>query len=187
MKAETSEVGLVEVRERHVARFWEKVDKRGPDECWPWIAGKRSHGYGEFHFDGMGWAAHRWMLVHIVGVDIPSGMECDHLCRNRACVNPAHIELVSHKQNVLRGDSPTSINARRTHCKNGHLLTATNRRRAQRGCLLCYGENDRKYRNKNREAKAEHNRAYQARNRDAINKQKRKRYAELVALRARGE
>lgn len=83
-------------------RFWKKVDRRGPDECWPWIGALNDSGYGAI-WDGTRLVyAHRlsWMLH---GGTIPDKFQVDHLCRNRACVNPAHLDIVTHIDNVYRG------------------------------------------------------------------------------------
>lgn len=71
---------------------------------------------------------------------IPEGRELDHLCRNRACVNPKHLEIVSHRENCLRGVAPAAQNARKTHCKYGHPLSGGNlhmRKDGGRMCLAC--------------------------------------------------
>jgi len=57
---------------------------------------------------------------------IPDGKQLDHLCRNHACVNPSHLEVVSGRENVVRGIGPTAKNAKKTHCVNGHALTPEN-------------------------------------------------------------
>lgn len=83
-------------------RFWEKVDKRGPDECWPWVAGiSAGTGYGVFHLGRTRKVvgAHRWAYQHHKG-PIPAGMSVDHICHTRACVNPAHLRLATAKQNA---------------------------------------------------------------------------------------
>lgn len=107
------------------ARFWEKVDRRGDDECWEWLAAT-SRGYGHF------WAgadesilAHRYAYKLLVG-PIPEGMTIDHLCRNTGCVNPAHMEPVTLAENILRGESPSAKAARQTHCIRGHEYTPEN-------------------------------------------------------------
>jgi hypothetical protein len=87
-------------------RFWEKVDRRGPDECWPWTAATKGHGYGMFavaKVDGrvILRQAHRMAYELAVG-PIPEGLEIDHTCSVRNCVNPAHLEPVTHLENCRR-------------------------------------------------------------------------------------
>jgi len=126
-------------------RFWEKVDKNGPvpeycpelGPCWMWLAFCDVHGYGKF--GGLDWRqvqlAHRFSFELLVG-PIPKGLTLDHLCRNPRCVNPAHLEPVTHKDNVLRGESPMAKQAKQTHCKRGHLLPPKNER-GKRECAEC--------------------------------------------------
>lgn len=117
------------------ARFWPKVDRDGPvpehrpdlGPCWLWLAGK-TNGYGRFNQvkpKRTSLLAYRVAYELTVG-PIPDGMELDHLCRVRACVNPAHLEVTDHRTNTLRGDAPTAVNARKTHCVNGHEFTPEN-------------------------------------------------------------
>lgn len=82
------------------ARFWAKVDKQS--DCWVWTGAIKPNGYGTFGAGKKTCYAHRWAYEHVVG-SIPDGMHIDHLCRNRACVNPAHLEPVSSAVNVNRG------------------------------------------------------------------------------------
>jgi hypothetical protein len=120
-------------------RFWPKVDKTG--KCWLWTASKvpRS-GYGQISV-GIGKEkvprlAHRvaWELLR---GPIPAGMVLDHLCRNRACVNPDHLEVVNNKTNTLRGTGPTAINAQKTSCKRGHSLADAYVSKGMRYCRTC--------------------------------------------------
>jgi hypothetical protein len=107
-----------------------------PDSgCWEWT-GSKDHGYGSIHFRGKMIRAHRaaWRLWFGL---IPNGLELDHLCRNRACVNPAHLEPVSHRENTLRGTAPVSENAAKTHCSNGHEFTPENTGRNKDGSRYC--------------------------------------------------
>lgn len=119
-------------------RFWSKVDKNGPNGCWVWTAGTLL-GYGQFRGSAETYA-HRWAYVALVG-PIPEGLQLDHLCRNRACCNPAHLEPVTRKENILRGESPIAQNKRKMVCKNGHPLVPgnlTNRSNGVRQCATCH-------------------------------------------------
>lgn len=105
-------------------RFWGKVDKAGA--CWEWTGTKSPNGYGTFKIRNTDpLYAHRISYEAIVG-PIPDGLHIDHLCRNRGCVNPAHMEPVTSKVNNLRGESIAAKNARKTHCHRGHEFTPEN-------------------------------------------------------------
>lgn len=104
--------------------FWEKVVKT--ESCWNWVGYiNKRWGYGYFKLDGKHWRVHRLAYEIVVG-DIPTGKQLDHLCKNRLCVNPSHLEPVTNKENVLRGDGLTAINARKTECHRGHQLLGEN-------------------------------------------------------------
>lgn len=126
-------------------RFWEKVDTNGPSGCWSWGGSRSSQGpgYGQILLDGHKLMAHRFSYEMLVG-PIPAGMEIDHLCRNMMCVNPSHLEPVTHRVNVLRGVVP-HINGDKTHCKRGHPFDEVNTyhapsgRRACRACMRWRG------------------------------------------------
>jgi hypothetical protein len=109
-----------------VARFLSKVDQRDPVECWPWLGLMRPNGYGRFPVDGRIVSPHRFAWVLVNGRDPAPGMELDHTCRNRACVNPAHMQEVTYRENVLRSNNRAAQNARKTHCKHGHPFTPEN-------------------------------------------------------------
>lgn len=119
-------------------RFWTKVDIQGPSECWNWTACLMHNGYGQFRWQGQARAAHRvaWVLV---GNSIPEGMQMDHLCRNRRCCNPAHLEVVTQRENLLRGDTITARCAAKTHCPQGHPYDEANTivYRGNRQCRAC--------------------------------------------------
>jgi hypothetical protein len=123
-----------------IARFWQKVDKSSDaNGCWLWTAHK-CRGYGTFGWNGSTKQAHRVAYELTIG-PIPAGLTIDHLCRNRSCVNPAHLEPVTMKVNVLRGNAVTAINARKTHCIHGHPYDDSNTRRrpmsSHRSCKTC--------------------------------------------------
>lgn len=129
-------------------RFWEKVDQSGgPEACWPWMAYVKGTGYGQFWYEGRDQHAHRVAYQLVVG-PIPEGAEIDHVrargCTRKDCVNPAHLEAVTHRENTLRSDAPVAANARKTHCEQGHEFTPENtyvvKGRYQRQCRTCKRE-----------------------------------------------
>lgn len=128
------------------ARFWSKVDKRGPDECWPWT-GALYEGYGRFAAKGVSKKAHRWSAI-IAGQAVADSNPVDHMCRNRACVNPAHLRPVSWRENAIENSvAVTAINASKSFCSRGHPLEGPHirikvkRDGVERVCRLCHAEN----------------------------------------------
>ena len=119
-------------------RLWAKTEKT--DYCWEWLGSKNDKGYGFIGLrSGVSAPAHRVAYELHYG-PVPDGLEIDHLCRNRGCVNPDHLEAVSHRVNVLRGVSPHARNARKTHCKFGHPFDEANTGidvRGDRYCRIC--------------------------------------------------
>lgn len=106
------------------ARFMSKVII-AENGCWQWQASK-SRGYAQTSFGkGIMRTVHRVVYIVLKGLP-PEGMTLDHLCRNRSCVNPDHLEVVTSGENVLRGISVVAQNARKTHCKWGHSLGGGN-------------------------------------------------------------
>ncbi len=134
----------------HPARFWAKVDQSG--DCWEWTAFRNQYGYGTYRLDGRQCMAHRVAYEMLVG-PIPKGLEIDHLCRNRGCVNPAHMETVTGKVNTLRGVGITAVNAKKTHCPKGHEFTKENTRITpdrKRVCRQCQRDASLAWYHKNR-------------------------------------
>lgn len=108
---------------------------RDPDTgCWIWGGARHANGYGRISHQNKSKLVHRFSYEWHVG-PIPTGLQLDHLCRNRACCNPAHLEPVSGRTNVLRGDTITASNARKTHCPQGHPYTRIYA--GKRRCLIC--------------------------------------------------
>lgn len=105
-------------------RFTRYVKVDAETGCWVWTGAKQKDGYGTISDNGRR-PAHRVSYERFVGPLI-KGLTIDHLCRNRLCVNPDHLEQVTFKENVLRGVGPTAVNARKTHCIRGHELTKEN-------------------------------------------------------------
>lgn len=102
-------------------RFWSNVIKSSVENCWNWIGkSKTKDGYGRFRVGTIKKLAHRYSYELIVG-PISKELEIDHLCKNRSCVNPKHLEPVTHLENMVRGAYAT-----KTHCKSGHLFNTEN-------------------------------------------------------------
>jgi hypothetical protein len=110
-----------------VARFWSKVDKSG--DCWLWTGSTARGGYPGFFVmrDGIerNVMAHRYAYELLVG-PIPDGLQLDHLCRIRHCVNPTHLEPVTPRENTIRGNTFQRKNWLKTHCKRGHPFDEAN-------------------------------------------------------------
>jgi hypothetical protein len=116
--------------------FWDRVDvdMYNSEACWPW-RGHLTDGYGRFR----GFRPHRISYTLVKG-PIPEGLSLDHLCRNRACCNPDHLEAVPIGVNIKRGGSPSAIRSKQARCKRGHTFTPANTRltvKGQRVCLEC--------------------------------------------------
>jgi hypothetical protein len=109
--------GSPEVRQ---SRLLNKIAASDDESCWEWLGTKSAAGYGQMRVAGSRQYTHRVSYEMFVG-PIPEGLSIDHLCRNRACCNPAHLEAVTHAVNVARGERPT-----RTHCIHGHELSGRN-------------------------------------------------------------
>ena len=120
-----------------IERFWAKV-KVVESGCWEW-QGHLNRGYGRLRGDKKDILAHRYAYQLIKG-SIPEDLTLDHLCRNRSCVNPDHLEIVTMRENILRGDSFSAKHARKTHCPEGHPYDLFNTRYnllGARECRIC--------------------------------------------------
>lgn len=121
-------------------RFFCNVSRGSDDECWEWVGEKNRNGYGAFRVSGKNFPAHRFSLL-ISGVELIPGLVCDHLCRNRACVNPRHIRQVTQRENTFAAGSVATakLNAMKTHCPKGHEYSPENTYtgNGHRNCRLC--------------------------------------------------
>lgn len=117
-------------------KYWLKVKKS--NTCWFWLGNKNTKGYGMFWSNGKNYVAHRYSYEREKG-PIPKNLVLDHLCRVHDCVNPNHLEIVTPKENVLRGIGLCAINSRKTKCNRGHELEEINLIRTKKGreCLAC--------------------------------------------------
>lgn len=147
--------------EMGATRFWSHVDRSGgPAACWPWTGAiEKKTGYGRVKFGGKAQMAHR--VAHTLAVGpIPPGLVVDHVrargCIRRDCVNPAHLEAVSHRDNTLRGTSPHVVLHNLQVCAEGHAVTGANRK--LRGgtwqCRTCYNADRRAWRARRRDREA---------------------------------
>ena len=138
-------------------RFFDKVNKT--ETCWLWTGSTNHKGYGQFaKYQGKHIFAHRWSYQYHIG-DIPNGLVIDHLCENKLCVNPDHLEAVTNKENLRRGkvgQKNAEKHRSKTHCRNGHEYSDENtmmvyREKARnnvltRRCQVCYDARIARYR-----------------------------------------
>lgn len=120
----------------YIEKFWKQVSKT--DSCWNWIgcvAGLHRN-YGNIGTKNGTIFAHRFSYIIHKG-EIPKGFVIDHLCRNTLCVNPDHLEAVTHRENLLRGIGHTAINANKTKCLRGHEYTPENTSYKTNGTRKC--------------------------------------------------
>jgi hypothetical protein len=122
-------------------RIWDKIHPEPNSGCWLWLGFVGADGYGQSKL-GKARVAHRIVYEAMVG-EIPEGLVIDHLCRTRCCVNPDHLEPVTHRENLLRGETLASMFLKRTHCSKGHDLTFAYRRAGgSRKCRRCNADSE---------------------------------------------
>lgn len=136
---------MVSLKIDEIERFCESFIRS--DSCWYWRTPSTDLYYGQFKSKGKRYLAHRVAYELFNGVEIPTGLEIDHLCHNRPCVNPSHLEAVTHKVNQQRSWSPVGENAKKVKCLNGHIFTDANTYvyRWERHCKMCRRLRQREY------------------------------------------
>lgn len=124
-------------------RIKAKIDFNGANGCWIWLGCKTPTGYGQYTIvHGTSPVYVHRLVYEMLKDNIKDGLEIDHLCRNRACVNPDHLQPVPHRENLLRGNGFSGQQRRQTHCKHGHEFTLDNTyhspsRPDERVCRIC--------------------------------------------------
>jgi hypothetical protein len=140
------------VRRPLVDRFWEKVNKT--DTCWIWTACKTAAGYGYFAIGHSGpQYAHRlaYQLANPISL---KGLQLHHICKNRACVNPSHLEVTD---NLSHPDGAAGVNRQKTHCKHGHELSGNNlyvKSNGSRECIACINRRAAEYQTRKRHVRS---------------------------------
>lgn len=136
------------------ASFWRNCEPpMNESGCWEWSGKRRPAGYGVIWDGGKEKLAHRVSYELFEGV-IPDGLDLDHLCRNRICVRPAHLEPVTRQENLLRGQTIPAKHAAKTACPQGHPYDAKDCRGA-RICMTCKREHCRNTARKRRASQVE--------------------------------
>lgn len=125
-------------RKNTEADFWKRVNKNAPNGCWQWLGSQNGRGYAQWHIGGKTIYVHRYAYNMLVG-EVPDGFIIDHLCRNRSCVNPKHMELVTQQENILRGVGISAQASLATHCPQGHPYDEENTYvyQGRRYCRAC--------------------------------------------------
>lgn len=126
------------ISENSKRKFETKFQKT--DSCWVWTDHVTKNGYGKIRFDYKDYYAHRLSYFLYKG-PILKNLQIDHLCRNRRCVNPKHLEMVTQKINLMRGNGQCAKNAKKTHCPQNHEYKPENTyvdKKGSRHCRMCF-------------------------------------------------
>lgn len=131
--------------------FWSKADVRNENECWLWKRSLSTGGYPRYK-KGNIYYAHIYAYTITKGA-IPDGLELDHTCLTRSCINPNHLEAITHQENMLRGNTFASKQSKQTHCKRNHSLDNSYIHKNRRLCRICRAQASRKFRENGRQTR----------------------------------
>jgi len=143
-----------------------------PLGCWNWLGADSGRGYGRMQVGGVQTGAHRASYEHFYGVKIPEGMFTDHICRNRKCVRPDHLRVVTPKQNSIENSTGIcATNSNKTHCKEGHALSGGNLidMNGVRVCRACSKEGNARWYVRNKSKCSASHREWAIKNREYLN------------------
>lgn len=149
-------------------RFAESTQKDHKTGCWLWLLGTDIHGYAKMKHDGRTRKSATVAYEFYIG-PVPFGLELDHLCFNKLCVNPDHLEPITHSENLKRRKSFSRF--KNNLCKKGHILPPLVKRNPNGSCPICYTEYQANWRERNRQYDVD----YRATNKDQINANRRAR------------
>lgn len=122
--------------QRLVDQWQDFIEPEPNSGCWLWIACCNGNGYGRIRVDGKTVPVHRF-VYELFHEKVPAHLDMDHLCRVPRCVNPNHLEPVTHRINTLRGNSPSAACAKKTYCVHGHSLEDAYIISGKRKCRIC--------------------------------------------------
>lgn len=164
---------------RTAEKFWAYVEKT--NNCWLWRGSLNNQGYGNVRWFNKTLKAHR-VAYELTYSSIPEGLDLDHLCRTRNCVNPEHLEPVTRQENILRGEGVAAEYLKRTHCKKGHEYAVTGfwvwKNSRARICKICSREKGIQDTLKYGEKRRSYGRSYYRANREKILAQQKQRKIE---------
>lgn len=138
---------------QYIGRFLKKIQVLD-NGCWQWTGGKNLKNYGRFTYAGRLQPSHRFAYFYFYN-EIDETLTIDHLCKNHSCVNPLHLEQVTIRENIFRGNGVSVINSQKTHCSKGHEFSLDNVYiwKNERRCIKCSRIRCREYQTKLRRSK----------------------------------
>lgn len=155
---------------KEIDRIFSRISINPNTNCWNWTGAQDGAGYGVVGWRNQSVRIHRLIYSYLI-YPIPAGRGknipvCDHLCNNRRCCNPDHIQIVTNKENILRGNGQSSINSKKIYCNNGHQLPEQRNTQGTRSCKICLKEYNKKYHKSHPRDRSEYYKKYDREQRD---------------------